>query len=47
MIRVLINKYLNQEHIITGIFFTGWGTSSALNFGGKLPRIFAKGDEKP
>jgi hypothetical protein len=29
-----------------GLFFTGWGSSPALNFGEKLYGIFAKGEEK-
>jgi hypothetical protein len=29
-----------------GLFFTGWGSSPALNFGEKLHGIFAKGEEK-
>jgi hypothetical protein len=29
-----------------GLFFTGWGSSPALNFGEKIHCIFAKGEEK-
>jgi hypothetical protein len=29
-----------------GLFFTGSGSSPALNFGGKLSGIIAKGEEK-
>jgi hypothetical protein len=34
------------SEIISRVFFTGWGSSPALNFGGKLHGIFAKGEEK-
>jgi hypothetical protein len=31
---------------IAGLFFTGWGSSPALNFGGKSHGIIAKGEDK-
>jgi hypothetical protein len=32
--------------LLSGLFFTVWGSSPALNFGAKLHGIFAKGEEK-
>jgi hypothetical protein len=32
--------------LLAGLFFTGWGSSPALNFGEKLHSIFANGERK-
>jgi hypothetical protein len=39
----MLNQPKNRNQ---GFFFTGWGSSPALNFGEKLHSIFAKGEEK-
>jgi hypothetical protein len=45
---VLILKAISFYSLFreSGLFFTDWGSSPALNFGGKLHGIFAKGEEQ-